>query len=276
MQKSHLSIAALASVALTTLFAIGSDSNAQEQRAQEQRPTAQRPWTRRSTLSARSPHNPSPQSRSSQSRSSPNHSPQMQPTDSVLLPGIYWENDRQPLKLGQVAPNFSLSLARDCRWREANKKTPQKQIEYSNDGQTPLVLGDFVQSGKGVTIVVFWAFWCDTWKDVSRFLVRMKPKLQSEHTQILCVAVDASQQPVARRAFADGTLWYPVVIDPASATTANWGVRRVPTLFVLDNLRRVRRVFEGFPGELPLLRAIHEARKTLVVALTTSKVVVKR
>lgn len=254
MQKSHLSIAALASVALlATTFAIGSHSN-----AQEQRPTPQRPWTRRSTLSARSPHNSSSQNRSSQ-----DPSPQMQPTDSVLLPGIYWENDRQPLKLGQVAPDFSLSLARDCRWREANKKTPQKPIEYSIDGQASLALGDYVQSGKGVTVVVFWAFWCDTWKDVSRFLVRMKPKLQSEHTQILCVAVDASQQPVARRAFALGTLWYPVVIDKGSTTTTNWGVRRVPTLFVLDNARRVRHVFEGFPGELPLLRAVHEARQPL-------------
>ena len=191
---------------------------------------------------------------------------QMQPTDSVLLPGIYWEHDRAPLKIGETAPDFSLPLARDSRWKAAtNKQAQSAHIEYSNEEKTPqIALDELVQNNRnGVTVVVFWAFWCDTWKDVSAYFVRMKPKLQGEHVQIVCVAVDASQQPVARRAFTNGTLWYPVAIDNGSATTANWGVRRVPTLFVLDNQRRIRHVFEGFAGERALLKAIHEARKPL-------------
>lgn len=188
--------------------------------------------------------------------------PRMQPTDSVLLPGIYWDNDRAPLKIGDLAPDFTLPLARDNRWK-APKTSPRSVIEYSNERQMPQIsLGERVKFCKnGVTVVVFWAFWCDTWKDVSGYFGRMKPKLQAEKIEPICVAVDASQQPVARRAFANGHIWYPVTIDANSRTTAAYGVRRVPTLFVLDSSRRVREVFEGFPGERPLLRAIHDARQ---------------
>ena len=172
------------------------------------------------------------------------------------------------LKIGEIAPDFSLPLARDSRWRIATEKAIVNPVQYRvldcARKRRQISLDELVQGNrKGVTIVVFWAFWCDTWKDVSGYFLRMKPKLQSEHAQIVCVAVDASQQPVARRAFGNGTLWYPVAIDANSATTANWGVRRVPTLFVLDKERRVRHVFEGFSGERALLKAIHEARKPL-------------
>ena len=183
-----------------------------------------------------------------------------QPTLGVLLPGNYWDALRQPLEVGQVAPDFSLPIARDSRWKLI-QKVNKSNIEYS---EQELSLSQIVSNHKGVTVVVFWAFWCDTWKDVSEVFARMKPKLQAAHALPLCVAVDASQQPVARRAFANRRIWYPVVIDSKSEIVAQWSVRRVPTVFVLDETRRIRQLWEGFPGESALLRAVHEARKPFV------------
>ena len=177
------------------------------------------------------------------------HPQQIQPTPSVLLPEKYLENVRAPLKVGEIAPNFSLPL---CAYAGS---TPGATIELSKwrDGKN-----------KNGAIIVFWAFWCDTWKDVTRDLNALQPQLSEMNLQILAVAVDASQQPVSRRAFAEKKIWWPVVIDEKSETSAAWGVRRVPTVFVLDQNGNVQKVFEGFPGNQTFVREVAKALKLKV------------
>jgi peroxiredoxin len=164
---------------------------------------------------------------------------QIQQTPSVLLPEKYLENVRAPLKVGSDTPDFTLPR---CAY----------------DGSTP---GTMMQLSKwrdakksNGAIIIFWAFWCDTWKDVTRDLNALKAPLSEMNVQILAVAVDASQQPVARRAFEKKRIWWPVVIDGKSEASAAWGVRRVPTVFVVDKDGKVQKVFEGFPGRQTFVR----------------------
>lgn len=218
----------------------------------------------------------------------------LQPTAGVLLPGNYWDALRKPLRVGEIAPDFALPLARDSRWSSPTKPTiittrkssEKPNIEYSlpqnamknvsqkdafkSEDARHVQLSQTIGSRNGVTIVVFWAFWCDTWKDVSGFLRRTKPKLQAARALPLCVVVDASQQPVARAAFSNGRIWYPVVIDAQSEIVAQWSVRRVPTIFVIDREARIRQVWEGLPGETALLRAIQTASTPTIYALPTA------
>lgn len=172
---------------------------------------------------------------------------QMQATPSVLLPGNYYDATRKPLGVNDQAPDFTLPL-----------------VEGSPT-DVPLRLSLYVgsrQNGKPpVTLLIFWAFWCDTWKDVTHHLQLLRPGLQDAHAQVVCVAVDASQQRGGRRAMAAGRLWFPIGIDRHSEVTARYGVRRVPTLFVLDSTGRIRTRFEGVPTDHRLMEAIHAARR---------------
>jgi len=170
---------------------------------------------------------------------------EQQATPAVLLPGLYLDDARAPLKLGVKAPDFTLSRCAFAASREHEVR-----------------LSSWLKSSKGNgSIVVFWAFWCDTWKDMTRDLNLLRPQLSALKLQVLVVAVDASQQPVARRAFESGRIWWPVAIDARQSVGAAWGVRRVPTTFVLDKSGVVRAVFEGFPGKQGFVRKASAALK---------------
>ncbi len=163
----------------------------------------------------------------------------LQETPSVLLPGSYWE-DRAPLKVGEAAPGWVLPLASDSSF--AKKGAPDL---------------DFARwRGQKTTVVVFWAFWCDTWKDATRYFGELRGDLEKRGVKLVIVAVDASQQPVARPAFASGKLFFPVVIDGKSQITARYGVRRVPTVIVVGANGNARAVWEGLPHKKVLLKTL--------------------
>ena len=170
---------------------------------------------------------------------------QVQETPSVLLPGKYLENVRAPLKIGSMAPDFSLS---HCVYDKRASQNKPLQLSKWRDSKN-----------KNGAVIVFWAFWCDTWKDMTRDLNTIRPALDEMKLQVLAVSVDASQQPVSRRAFEDKRIWWPVVIDTKSKNSAAWGVRRVPTIFILDKNGAVQKVYEGFPGRQTFLKQTGQA-----------------
>ncbi len=164
---------------------------------------------------------------------------EIQPTPSVLLPEKYLENVRAPLKVGSEVPEFELGRTA----LDKNEGPREIRLSQWRDGKQ-----------KNGAIIVFWAFWCDTWKDMTRDLNLLRAPLGEMKLQVLAVSVDASQQPVARRSFETRRIWWPVVIDEKSQVSAEWGVRRVPTVFVLDKEGKIRKVYEGFPGKQTFLR----------------------
>jgi len=178
---------------------------------------------------------------------------EVQETPSVLLPAKYLEDVRAPLKIGSAAPDFSLAR---CAY---DRSTPDKNIQLSKWRDA---------KNKSGAIIVFWAFWCDTWKDMTRDLNAIRPQLDEMKLQVLAVSVDASQQPVSRRAFEEKRIWWPVAIDDKSTHSAAWGVRRVPTIFVLDKNGNIEKVYEGFPGKQTFLK---ETAKVLKLKMPVSQ-----
>lgn len=173
----------------------------------------------------------------------PNDAARRQETPSVLLPGSYWE-ERAPLRVGDAAPGWKLPLASGSPG--AKKGAPDLDFARFRGGKT--------------TVLVFWAFWCDTWKDATRFFGAARRELDARGVQLVAVAVDASQQPVARPAFASGKLFFPVAIDAKSQITARYGVRRVPTVFLVGPDGKISARWEGLPTLRELQRALPARR----------------
>jgi peroxiredoxin len=202
--------------------------------------------------------------------------------ESVAIPYADEDPKRMPLSNGGVAPDFTLPLMKDgasqklVTGRDTSSflQTSTQNNEYSINDQTPQLQwsrfhqmrretsrGKSQREQSRVTMIMFWAFWCDTWEGATRSLRRMKNELEKNRVDVLCVAVDASQQPVAQRAIATGDLWFPVVIDAQSEVTQRYGVRRVPTLFLVDNSGKIRAHFENFPSQHALLAAVKLAHQ---------------
>jgi peroxiredoxin len=162
------------------------------------------------------------------------------------LPGDATE--RTPLAAGRSAIDFELPLA------ELSVAAPGEAVDARH-----LHLNAARAAHPGVTILIFWAFWCDTWKDTTGEFRVMRRKLADEKAYTCCVVVDSSQQTVAESAFRKGDIWFPVAIDADSKVTAAYGARRVPTFFILDRDGIVRNCFESFPGEHVFMEAVRAA-----------------
>jgi len=226
------------------------------------------------------------------------HPPLQQETPSVLLPGSYYDTTRTPLAAGNHAPDFSLPLAADCHWTESGQAwAPNGKVDGVTLSKFIAAAGGKSKDSGKPTVLMFWAFWCDTWKDVTHDFKKLRPELDQLQASVLCVAVDASQQPVAQQAFESREIWFPVVIDthggsgqgraeddfsvvtpPEVKAAAGqrhsvgsmYGVRRVPTFFVLDGGGLIRARFEGFPGARQLVEAVREARQKVMPKITGS------
>ncbi len=106
------------------------------------------------------------------------------------------------------------------------------------------------------TVLMFWACWCDTWKDsLSRLkdLRRTRPHLGFE---ALFVAVDSRTRALAEPLLLREGMPFPVALDFRSEVSRRYRVTTVPTLFLLDARGVVRFVHQAYPGNRVLAREI--------------------
>jgi thiol-disulfide isomerase/thioredoxin len=91
-------------------------------------------------------------------------------------------------------------------------------------------------AGKPV-VVNFWATWCEPCRDEMPAL----DMLRDRRPDIGVVAVAMADSESKVKAFAeDYLLSLPLVLDPQQSLGHRWGVRVLPTTFVLDAAHRVR------------------------------------
>lgn len=133
----------------------------------------------------------------------------------VPLPNIPGREDRHDALLHHAAPDFLL----------------------------PSVEGGTVKLSQlrgRPTVLCFWAFWCDTWREVHKGLTELDVPCQRV---TVCVDCQWLQQlnGVASRP-------YLALLDPGSVVSGRYGVRAVPTVFILDAEGTVQARFEGWPG----------------------------
>lgn len=110
-----------------------------------------------------------------------------------------------------------------------------------------------------VIVLNFWAFWCDTWKAELPQLRELSRRQQDLNFRLIAVSVDGQWSDNQRQVLRDQRLNFPVLLDGQKTLANQLGLRRVPTVVILNQDRRVTYVKEAYPGNPPVLRAIRKA-----------------
>lgn len=106
-------------------------------------------------------------------------------------------------------------------------------------------------------VVTFWAFWCDTWREV-RHGYRELADL-GVPARLVAVAVDPTRQELLQQADDAPPPFYPVLLDTRHAVSEQYHVRKVPTVLVLDARGTIVYRASGWPGTRPLVEAVSRA-----------------
>ncbi len=123
--------------------------------------------------------------------------------------------------------------------------------------QRPHDLSEFTAP---VLVLNFWAFWCDTWKQQLPQLMELSRRQEELGFRLVAVSVDGQWADAARQRLRDAP--FAVLLDGRQALSGPLGLRRVPTVLVLDRHRRVTWLHEAYPGNPAVLRAIRAAAGT--------------
>ncbi len=108
-------------------------------------------------------------------------------------------------------------------------------------------------------VVNFFAYWCDTWIKQLPQLKELSRQQADLDFRLIGISVDGQWSDPRRKVLRDQKLTFPVLLDGRSELARQIGLRRVPTVLVLDRQRRVTYVHEAYPGNPPVLAAVRKA-----------------
>jgi peroxiredoxin len=150
-------------------------------------------------------------------------------------------------------PFKALELIRPQRVRAARDFAVQ-----TPDGRS-LKLADF--RGK-VVFVNFWATWCPPCKEEMPSMERLYRRFKERGFVVVAVSVDAEGASVVGPFVQETKLTYPVGLDPKMALANDYGVRALPSSFLVDRQGNVTALAIG-PREWDS-RAAHAVIETLL------------
>lgn len=90
-----------------------------------------------------------------------------------------------------------------------------------------------------VVLVNFWATWCEPCRDEMPSIQRLHERMRGKPFTVLLVNVDEPEARV-RRYLADAKIELPVLLDRNKQAIREWGVRVMPTSFIIGPDGRTR------------------------------------
>lgn len=135
------------------------------------------------------------------------------------------------VQAGDKAPDFRLPLL-----------TQQGQLSLSS------------QKGK-VVYVDFWASWCGPCRKSLPLLNELRNELKGKGFEVVAINLDEDIRD-GRAFLKEFPVSYPTLYDGAGKTPELYGVRGMPTSYLIDKQGRVQVVHQGFkPADITKIRA---------------------
>ncbi len=134
---------------------------------------------------------------------------------------------------------FCLSFSGTSYALDAGSKAPDFQL------QGPKGTVTLASSAGSVVYVDFWASWCGPCKQSFSWMNAMQEKYASKGLQIIGVNVDAKSDD-ARKFLAETPARFTVAFDSKGTTPTKYGVKGMPTSFLVGRDGKVIFVHQGF------------------------------
>lgn len=144
-----------------------------------------------------------------------------------LLLAILWQMPHSAhaaaIRTGQPAPNFKV---------------------ITTSGQT-VTLENY---NNHVLVIDFFATWCAPCRQSVPHLVALNSKYGKQGLQVLGLSADEDGERLLRAFSAEHRINYPLALAGESVQ-ADYGVRSVPVMFVIDKKGNVAEIYRGFSDE---------------------------
>ncbi len=101
---------------------------------------------------------------------------------------------------------------------------------------------------RGAPVLVhFWATWCPVCRLEEGSIDNL-----AEDYPVLTIATGSGETAEIKKHLADNDLSFPVLMDESGVIGADWGIRGVPSSFIVDAQGQIRHVAVGYTTELGL------------------------
>ncbi len=111
------------------------------------------------------------------------------------------------------------------------RRPPAYAFTVPSPGGQPVRLADF--RGR-VVFVNFWATWCPPCRDEMPGMERLSRRFKDRGLVVLAISVDADGASAVVPFVREQGLTYPIGLDPAMAVAGRYGVRALPSSFLVD------------------------------------------
>ena len=145
-----------------------------------------------------------------------------------------------------------------------SKDITPKTGDLAPDFQLQSLKGETIklsQNKGNVVVLVFWAFWCDTWKSVTGGYEELAIDMKNVPFKYIVVAIDPAMPEVTKLEKKDGNLPFPVLVDKDGKVSETYNIKAVPTFFILNKKGNIAYKHEGYPGNKILKKLIWELNK---------------